>query len=138
MPGWVRRLPWRGAVGSTRATRPRLLNAAVTRPLPPFTHQVQERFFVRRGAGTLRRSVRLLMPSRTRPMLRGPMGERRARQPLRRATGQTLFDTRRTKKPAVPSEYQISRRLGTNAGLDIAKLLPSLPFSATIVAGATQ
>ena len=65
----------------TSATLPLRVNAADTVPLPPFTHQRQERLVLRVGAGSRRARVFLVRPSRTRPMFRGPTGDRRARQP---------------------------------------------------------
>src|SRR3954469_6789182 len=94
----MRRLPWCGAVVAASATRPFRVKAADTVPLPPFTHHLHERLVRRRGAGTRRRSALRVIPSRTRPTLRGPIGARRARQPARPAlappaVGQTSLAT---------------------------------------------
>ena len=82
----------------TSATRPRLVNAADT--VLPFAHQRHTRF-VFAAAWDRRSSALRVIPSRTRPMLRGPTGERRAQAAARRppdgpAPRPTLSATRRT------------------------------------------
>jgi hypothetical protein len=107
LPGATLRAPRRLAVVATSATRPDLENAAVTRPLPPRTHHDHARLVLRRGAGSRRASAFRVMPSRTRPIPRRPIGERRDRQapradgaepgpPAAAEPGQTAAATRRT------------------------------------------